>query len=179
MVELSDRAHEADVAFLDQVEQRQPAMEVAARDPYDEAEIRLHEALARARGGSLDGVEPREQHRAPRQGRPHFGSDAIDVLGCDAQPADGPLELGLEPAAAGDHRRGLRAGRARMRARHRVQLLREPHHPAHLHEERTAEPRRITRRFVEARVVATHLGRADRAAAHAVGQRLQHAQSER
>ncbi len=52
VVEALDRLHQADVALLDQVDERQPAAVVAARDAHDEAQVRLHELVlheARAR----------------------------------------------------------------------------------------------------------------------------------
>src|SRR5207248_1593979 len=47
-VELLDRVHEAEVAFLDQVEQRKTRGLVLLGDRHDEPEVRLHE---RALGG--------------------------------------------------------------------------------------------------------------------------------
>ena len=42
-VEALDRLHEADVAFLDQVADRQAVAHVAARDVHDESQVRQHE----------------------------------------------------------------------------------------------------------------------------------------
>ena len=41
MLEAIDRLHQADVAFLDQVEQRQPAIQVALGHRHDEAQVGL------------------------------------------------------------------------------------------------------------------------------------------
>src|SRR3546814_1291864 len=46
-VEALDRLHQADVAFLDQVAERQAVAVVAARDVHDEAQVRMHQ-LARS-----------------------------------------------------------------------------------------------------------------------------------
>ena len=47
VIEALDRLHEADVALLDQVDQRQAAAVVAPRDRDDEAQVRLDEAVLR------------------------------------------------------------------------------------------------------------------------------------
>src|SRR5256886_17007584 len=44
-LELLHRAQEPEVALLDQIRQRQPAVQVAARDLDDEAQVRLDQAL--------------------------------------------------------------------------------------------------------------------------------------
>src|SRR5205085_10844985 len=47
VLELLDRAHEADVAFLDEVEEAEAAIGVTLRDRDDEAQVRFNElALA-------------------------------------------------------------------------------------------------------------------------------------
>ena len=48
-VELLDRVHEAEVALLDQVEQRQARRLVLLGDRHDEAQVRLHERALRRR----------------------------------------------------------------------------------------------------------------------------------
>jgi len=45
VLELVDRLHQADVAFLDQVEELQAAVAVFLRDRDDEAQVRLHHLL--------------------------------------------------------------------------------------------------------------------------------------
>lgn len=46
-IELSDRMNEAEIAFLDEVQQRQAAFEVLAGNPDDEAQVALDHALPR------------------------------------------------------------------------------------------------------------------------------------
>ena len=48
IVELVDALHQTEVAFLNQVEQRQAAVQIALRDRYHQAQIRLHQLLFRA-----------------------------------------------------------------------------------------------------------------------------------
>src|SRR5262245_27534217 len=50
VLELVDRLHQADVAFLDQVEELQPAVGVLLRDRDDEAEVGLDQLLLRLLG---------------------------------------------------------------------------------------------------------------------------------
>src|ERR1035437_7938889 len=50
VLELVDRLHQPDVAFLDQVEELQPAVRVLLRDRDDEAEVGLDELLLRELG---------------------------------------------------------------------------------------------------------------------------------
>src|SRR5258708_2639770 len=45
ILELIDRLHQADIAFLDQVEKLQPAVGVFLGDRDDEAQVRLHHLL--------------------------------------------------------------------------------------------------------------------------------------
>src|SRR5690606_3456424 len=45
VIEALDGLHEADVAFLDQVDERKATAVVAPRDRNDEAEVRLHELV--------------------------------------------------------------------------------------------------------------------------------------
>src|SRR5438105_380754 len=47
VIEALDGLHEADVALLDEIDERQPAAVVTASDRNDEAEIGLHEAVFR------------------------------------------------------------------------------------------------------------------------------------
>ena len=54
VVELLDRADEAERALLDQVEEREPAAEVALRDRDDEAEVRLDHLRLRGHVAALD-----------------------------------------------------------------------------------------------------------------------------
>ena len=53
VIEALDRLHEADVALLDEVDERQAAAVVAARDRDHEAQVGLHEAVLRV---VLDGT---------------------------------------------------------------------------------------------------------------------------
>ena len=60
VVEALDRLHQADVALLDQVDERQPAAVVPARDRDHEAQVRLHELVLhdlRSRRGLADLLE--------------------------------------------------------------------------------------------------------------------------
>src|SRR5262245_43465618 len=50
VLELVDRLHQADVAFLNQVEELQPAVRVLLRDRDDQAEVRLDELFLRLLG---------------------------------------------------------------------------------------------------------------------------------
>ena len=64
ILEPVDRLHEPDVAFLDQVQQGQVTAEIALRDRYDQAQVRLHQlALGLAHGAvaALDLLEERAQ----------------------------------------------------------------------------------------------------------------------
>src|SRR6478609_5810518 len=47
ILELVDRLHQADVPFLNQIEELQPAVRVFLRDRYDESEVRFDEFLLR------------------------------------------------------------------------------------------------------------------------------------
>src|ERR671917_197365 len=47
VLELVDRLHQADVAFLDEVEELQPAVGVLLRDRHHQAEVRFHQLLLR------------------------------------------------------------------------------------------------------------------------------------
>ena len=61
VVELLDRADQADVAFLDQVQQRHAAADVLLRHRDDEAEVGLRQALLRGQAVLLQLVEVRRQ----------------------------------------------------------------------------------------------------------------------
>jgi uncharacterized protein YPO0396 len=52
-VELLDRAHQADVALLDQVHELQPAVHVVLRDRHDEPEVGADHVLARREVAAL------------------------------------------------------------------------------------------------------------------------------
>ena len=56
VVELVGGFHQADVAFLDQVEQREAATDVAACYAYHEAEVGLHQLLLGACSFSGDKI---------------------------------------------------------------------------------------------------------------------------
>ena len=66
VVELLDRADQADVAFLDQVEQRHAAADVLLRDADDEPQVRLGELLLGAEALALQRVEVVAQASPPR-----------------------------------------------------------------------------------------------------------------
>jgi hypothetical protein len=57
VLELVDRCHHSDVAFLSQVEERQPATRVLLRNRDDEAQVRLDERLLGLRLAADDRVE--------------------------------------------------------------------------------------------------------------------------
>src|SRR5262249_59635405 len=69
-VEFFDRAQQAEVALLDEVWQRQPAIEIAPRDLHDQAQVRFdHSLLGRLVAGAHTARElvlllPREQRDA-------------------------------------------------------------------------------------------------------------------
>src|SRR5262245_1040301 len=60
VVELLDRADEAERAFLDEIEERQPAPEIALRDRDDEPEVRLDHVLLRRDVAALDELRERD-----------------------------------------------------------------------------------------------------------------------
>ena len=60
VVELLDRADEPEVALLDEVEQRQAAVRVAARDGDDEAQVGLDQLVLRLHVPALDALGQRD-----------------------------------------------------------------------------------------------------------------------
>src|SRR6059036_68068 len=77
--ELIDRLHEADVAFLDEVEELQPAVRVLLGDGDDEPQVRLHHLLLRLR--RLDLALPDDGHHA------------LDLVGLGVGALLGELDL--------------------------------------------------------------------------------------
>ena len=59
VVELLDRADQAEVAFLDQVEEQHAAADVALGDAHDEAQVRLDQLALGELPVALDPVQPR------------------------------------------------------------------------------------------------------------------------
>ena len=60
VVELLDRADEAERALLDEVEEREPAPEIALRDRDDEPQVRLDHVLLRPHVAALDELRERD-----------------------------------------------------------------------------------------------------------------------
>ena len=76
-----DRLHEADVAFLDEVEQRQVAPEVPLRDRHDQTQVRLHQLALRLAHGAvaaLDLLEERAQLPASEPDETLEGANLAD-----------------------------------------------------------------------------------------------------
>src|SRR5882724_10697313 len=111
IVELDDGAHQADVAFLDEVEERQPALRVALRETHDEPEVGLDElalgflgtALAvahdRHRLGELGGGRAGAALARPQLARRRrdLGADPRDLRGRGAMAAEDALGLADAP----------------------------------------------------------------------------------
>ena len=75
-VELLDRAHQADIAFLDEVGERQAAIDVAPRDPGDEAQIGPHHLVLGPLGIAAAALQLGHQgaERGAGSGRPWRGA---------------------------------------------------------------------------------------------------------
>jgi hypothetical protein len=92
IVELLDRADQAERALLDQVEERQAAAEVALRDRDDEAEVRLDHLRLRAHLAALDPLG--EVHLLVRRQQRHLPDLAqVEPQRVEAR-LDGEVELG-------------------------------------------------------------------------------------
>ena len=78
-VELLDRAQEAEVAFLDQIRQREPAVAIAPGDLHDEPQIGLREP---GLGGRVARAHAPRQRRLLLAGEQR---DARDLLQVDSQ----------------------------------------------------------------------------------------------
>src|SRR5438132_8548057 len=101
--ELIDRLHEADIAFLDKVEELEPAVRVLLGDRDDEAQVRLHHLLLGLR--RLDLALPDDGHHALDLVSLGVGAllGELDLLLCDPDLLRlGRLELlgGLEVEVA-------------------------------------------------------------------------------
>jgi hypothetical protein len=68
VVELHDRAHEPEVALLDEVEHRHPAAVVAARDRDDQAKVRRGQPVAGSFVAGLDALGERDLLARVQQG---------------------------------------------------------------------------------------------------------------
>ena len=118
VVELLDGADQADVALLDQIEQRHAGLRVVARDRHDEAQVRTRSACA-SRPRRPDPCAGRA--RAPRPGQQPAVADLADVELQRVRAAEA-LVVGQELAFSGSsssstpRRRRAQAG-ARARAR--------------------------------------------------------------
>ena len=87
VVELLDRTHQADVAFLDQVEQRQALALVALGQRNDEAEVGLEQVVAGAGAVGADGLQVATQ----------LDRDLRDLLGVRLADLLLRVEAGLDP----------------------------------------------------------------------------------
>ena len=74
-VELLDRAHEPEHAFLDEVEERQPLAAVALRDRDDEAQVRVDHPLLRGRVSPLDALRELD---LLRRGQERVAADVVE-----------------------------------------------------------------------------------------------------
>src|SRR5438874_5972924 len=106
VLELLDRAHESDVALLDEVEELEAAANVPLGDRHDQAEVGLDHLLLGAPGAELGGADV--AHRALERAERH---------------ADLPLDLGQLAACGTDllGQRGQRLGRDADRAARALQ----------------------------------------------------------
>ncbi len=111
MVELLDRADQAERALLDEVEERQAATEVALGDRHDEAQVRLDHVLLGLHVTALDALgerdlELRRQQRDPAD-RAQVQTQRVE------RRLDGEVELRLLGHLRGavDRRLARRSGR--------------------------------------------------------------------
>src|SRR5690242_12134827 len=111
VLELVDRAHEADVPLLDQVEELEPAVHVALGDRHDEAEVRLDELLlCRPRtmvcaADAADGtLQHRRRHADVPLELPHLAADTAELLGIRYQLVAAEPYRATEPAGTGARR---------------------------------------------------------------------------
>src|SRR6202012_952074 len=80
VVELVDRAHEADVAFLDQVEQLEAAVDVLLRERNDEAEVRFDQLGLRAIGDAATARDRIERLRRALLRGGHLARNDAELL---------------------------------------------------------------------------------------------------
>src|SRR5581483_1604143 len=101
VLELVDRLHQADVSFLDEVEELQAAVRIFLGDRDDQAEVRLDHLLLRLAGLALALLHHVDDAAELGRLEAGFGGERLDLL---PEILDALLVLGDEflPAAAGE-----------------------------------------------------------------------------